>query len=61
MNSPIPLELPAFLQQREDLAQYALFSDGRLLIRKNGADLSLSPDDLRELRRYFDKFGKDAA
>ena len=50
--TPAP-EIPAFLERTEALAQYALWSNGRLAIVKDEESISLSPDDLREMQRYF--------
>ncbi|MDD5176791.1 MAG: hypothetical protein PHQ05_10255 [Sterolibacterium sp.] len=65
MNMPttrLPaLEIPAFLERREPLAQYGLWSNGRFLIVKDDVSISLSQDDLRELRRYFDQFDNGAS
>ena len=61
MNAPtktLSLTPPSFLERKEQLAQYALWNNGRLQIVKDEDTISLSPDDLRELRRYFDQFGK---
>lgn len=54
-----PLEIPLFLVRTEPLAQFALWSDGRLHVAKADKSLSLSPDDIRELRRYFGLFGRE--
>lgn len=64
MNAPTPaasLEIPAFLQRSEPLALFALWSSGRFVITKDDKSLSLSQDDLRELRRYFDLFEGEAS
>ncbi|MCX8017058.1 MAG: hypothetical protein N2690_04030 [Rhodocyclaceae bacterium] len=54
MNAPI--EIPAFLEKREPDAVYSWWSTGRLLILKDGGQVSLSRDDLAALRRFFDQF-----
>lgn len=45
-------EPPLFLQRREAAAQFAYWSNGRLLIVKDGEQISLSPDDLAEFWRF---------
>lgn len=64
MNAPEalkPREIPAFLQRNEPLAQFAYWSSGRLLIVKDEQAISLSPDDLLEMRRFVSQFEKDDA
>ncbi len=64
MNAPNPPEsllMPAFLERKEPLALFALWSSGRFVITKDDKSLSLSQDDLRELRRYFDLFEGETA
>lgn len=64
MNAPEvlkPREIPAFLLRTEPLAQFAYWSSGRLLIVKDEVTVSLSPDDLQELRRFVSQFDKDDA
>jgi len=53
-----PLDVPSFLQKREPPALYAWWNTGRLLIVKDEATVSLSCDDLAELRRFFDQFAE---
>lgn len=62
MNAPLPpaAEIPAFLLRQEPPARYALWNSGHLLIVKGDQKVSLSRDDLAELRRYFDLFDKEA-
>ncbi len=62
MNAPTPpsaVAVPAFLERKEPLALFALWSTGRFVITKDEKSLSLSQDDLRELRRYFDLFAEE--
>jgi hypothetical protein len=55
MNAPrIPAEIPACLAKREEDAIYAWFSTRRLLVIKDGQQLTLSADDLRGLLRFVD-------
>ena len=49
--------IPGFLEKKEPDAEFAWWSTGRLLIVKDGTQISLSTDDLRALRRFFDQFG----
>lgn len=54
MNAPV--EIPAFLEKKEPDAIYSWWSTGRLLILKGDGQVSLSRDDLANLRRFFDQF-----
>ena len=58
MNAPMTAmpEIPSFLEKREPDAQFAWWSTGRLLIVKDGNTVSLSADDLANLRRFFNQF-----
>ena len=56
-----PREIPAFLLRNEPQAQFAYWSSGRLQIVKDEVTVSLSPDDLQELRRFVTQFDKDDA
>lgn len=61
MNAPIAVSvIPGFLEKKELDAQFAWWSTGRLLIIKDGTQVSLSTDDLRSLRRFFDQFDTGA-
>lgn len=59
MNTPRDVEIPAFLEKREPPAIFSWWSTGRLLIVKDGGQVSLSRDDLAALRRFFDQFARE--
>jgi len=54
-TAPADNEPPAFLR-RDQPAIYGWFSSGRLVILKEGDAISLSRDDLAELRRFISDF-----
>lgn len=49
-------ETPDFLRKKEPDAIYGWYSTGRLMILKDDRQISLSADDLANLRRFFDQF-----
>lgn len=59
MNAPLPREIPTFLEKKEPDALYAWWSNGRLLIVKDEGTVSLSRDDLANLRRFFAQFATE--
>lgn len=54
MNAP--RDIPAFLEQKEQPALYAWWSNGRLQICKHDEQVDLSLDDLSALRRFLGQF-----
>lgn len=61
MNAPDRIEMPAFLERKEPAAVYMWLSTRRLIIQKGDEQLDLSLDDLRALRRFFDRFDMEGA
>lgn len=57
MNAPEPI-IPKFLQNTQPPAQFALWSDGHLLVRVGEQSLTLTPDDIRKLDRFMGTFGE---
>lgn len=57
MNAPATATtIPGFLQKNEPDAIFGWYSTGRLMILKADRQISLSTDDLANLRRFFDQF-----
>lgn len=56
MNTPQTQPIPAFLERREPAAIFSWWSTGRLQINKDGTQVSLSKDDLSEMRRFVEQF-----
>lgn len=55
MNAPLlPVEIPSCLTKREPDAIYAWFSTRRLLVIKDGKQLTLSADDVKGLFSFVD-------
>lgn len=52
-------DMPAFLMPQEPRAEFAYWSDGRFLVKKGEQEIALTMDDLRAMRRYFDKFAAE--
>lgn len=52
-------ETPDFLRKKEPDAIYGWYSTGRLVILKADRQISLSADDLANLRRFCGQFGED--
>lgn len=55
MNAPrIPAEIPACIAKREPDAIYGWFSTRRLLVIKDGQQLTLSADDVKQLFNFVE-------
>lgn len=65
MNAPDTqmsrIEIPAFLERKEPAAVYLWSSQRRLVVLKDKGRVDLSADDLRALRRFFDRFDMEGA
>jgi hypothetical protein len=57
MTQAIPQRTaPGYIRKQEPDAVFAWFSTRRLVVIKDETTISLSADDLRRLRQFFDSF-----